>query len=139
MDSPPFLHMQHHSTTATFLFLKLSSVNIFFKAVVHKKKATREGALPHQILFQGKGDPFGLVNTLKHDSTSILLILEVLQSILSTSPCIYKDQYCVCRCTCKDALSCVRIVILVFSYFIGGAPYDINTDNTWIFHDRIIV
>jgi hypothetical protein len=54
MDSPLFLHIQHQLTTITFLFLKLSKVNIFLNAAVYTKNATLEGVITLQILFQGK-------------------------------------------------------------------------------------
>ena len=38
----------------TFLYLKLSIVRHFPKAVVHTKKATLEGIICFQMLFQGK-------------------------------------------------------------------------------------
>jgi len=60
MDFPLFLHMQHHSTTTTLLFLKLLSVNIFPNAAVLTKNATREGAFTLHMLFHGKEDPFWL-------------------------------------------------------------------------------
>jgi hypothetical protein len=37
--------MQHHSTTTTFLFLELLSVNTFPNAAIHTKIATCKGAL----------------------------------------------------------------------------------------------
>ena len=51
MDFSLFLHMQHHSTTTTFLFLKLSSTNIFPNAAVHTKNIIGERALTLHILF----------------------------------------------------------------------------------------
>lgn len=53
MDSPFFLHIQHHSTTTILHLRKLSCVKIFPKATIHTKNDTRDGALTSQILFQG--------------------------------------------------------------------------------------
>jgi hypothetical protein len=63
MDSPPFLHIQHHSTRITFLFRKLSNVQIFLKVAIHAKNTTLEGALTFQIIFQRKGKLIGVDNT----------------------------------------------------------------------------
>jgi hypothetical protein len=54
MDSPLFLHMQHHSTIITLIFLKLSKVNIFHKTADHMKNTTLEEALTLNIFLQGK-------------------------------------------------------------------------------------
>ena len=54
--SPPFLYVQHQSTTTTFLFLRLSKVNIFPNVVVHTKNATLKRALTLQIQSMEKGN-----------------------------------------------------------------------------------
>jgi hypothetical protein len=46
----------------TFIFLKLSNVNIFPRADVHPKNITLEGAFNLQILFKGKGEPTRMDN-----------------------------------------------------------------------------
>jgi hypothetical protein len=63
IDSSYFLHIQHHFTTRTFLFCKLSKVKIFYKASVHTNNDTLEGALTFQILFLGKWDLTRLDNS----------------------------------------------------------------------------
>jgi hypothetical protein len=54
MDSSSFLHIPHLLTSTIFFFLKLSSIRILPKAADQMKKATLDGALVRQILFQGK-------------------------------------------------------------------------------------
>jgi hypothetical protein len=63
IDSSHFLHIQHHSTTITFFFRKLSKLQIFPKAPVHTKNAILEVALTFQILFQEKWELTGVGNT----------------------------------------------------------------------------
>jgi hypothetical protein len=48
------LHRQHQLAREKLRLLRLSRVKILPFAAVHKKKATREGALTFQILSQGK-------------------------------------------------------------------------------------
>jgi len=49
-----FLHRQHQLAKEKPLFLRVSTVRILSSAAVHKKKATRGGALTFQTLLQGK-------------------------------------------------------------------------------------
>jgi len=63
IDSSFFLHIQHPSTTTTFLFCRLSYVKIFPNAAVHTKNAIIDGGLTCQILFQGNEGPSCRVNS----------------------------------------------------------------------------
>jgi hypothetical protein len=55
IDSPLLLHMQHHSTTITPLFLRLPKVKILPRDPKKKKKSQR--ILNFQILLQGNEEP----------------------------------------------------------------------------------
>jgi len=65
MDSPYFLHMQHHSSTMTCLFLRLFKVKILPSVVVQTKKAIHVGALFLQMLFEGKARLAGAKRIIK--------------------------------------------------------------------------
>jgi hypothetical protein len=65
MDSPYFLHMQHHSSTMTCLFLRLFKVKILPSVVVQTKKAIHVGALFLQMLFEGKARLAGAKHIIK--------------------------------------------------------------------------
>ena len=53
-NSPHFLHIKHHSTTAICLFQRLSVVKILPKAAVQEKNATLGGTSDCYTIFQGK-------------------------------------------------------------------------------------
>ena len=53
-DFPFLLHIQHQSKIKICRFLILSIVKIFSKVAVHTKRATLEGTLDFQTIFQGK-------------------------------------------------------------------------------------
>jgi hypothetical protein len=52
-----------------------------------------EGTLPLQILFQGKWEITGMNNTRLKDLTSNTLLLDGIQHILSTPPCLNMIEY----------------------------------------------
>ena len=66
-DSPFLLHIQHQSKIKICRFLRLSIVKIFPKAAVHTKKATLEGTLDFQTVFQLKLRTCELMG--KHDAS----------------------------------------------------------------------
>jgi hypothetical protein len=60
MDFPSFLHMQRQSTAMTFLFLRLSKIRIFPRAIVCPKKLTLDGTFILQMIFQANDEPDGV-------------------------------------------------------------------------------